>query len=174
MPISNSQPQRVTIIAEYQRSNFHVIADRFGKLDHAELCFDEMLGALARMFRPTFSDGKPNRGIGQKLFLSPPEPEENPEQPKHPDAAGDNAPQCSTTSRGYLRHKLHRLPDGTSMIIAIPQLGFDTASALAEAIVLAARERMPVQLQIGGTYHLIDPKVMLGEIRNSSSPFTGE
>ena len=90
IPQRNSTPQRVTILRT-DRNWFNVIAEECGELSHAELTYDEMLGALARMFCPTMSDGKPNRFVGRPLFLAPPEPPA-PEPPKHPDAGGDFSP----------------------------------------------------------------------------------
>ena len=71
----NTPPHKITILADHPlNTGFTVLCQSCtGELSVAEsLCYDEMLGYIARLCCPTFSDGEPFRGYGRPLFLSPP------------------------------------------------------------------------------------------------------
>ena len=82
-------PNKITILRGHSLNNSFSVITATGypeKIDIAqELTFDEMLGYVARLTCPSFSDGCPIRSWGKPLFLDPP-------APKHPDFAGDKAP----------------------------------------------------------------------------------
>ncbi len=66
-------PSKITILCEFGRG-FTVLASNYmGEIQCAEsLPYDEMLGTIARACCPAFSDGSPNRSIGNPLFLTAP------------------------------------------------------------------------------------------------------
>jgi hypothetical protein len=80
------RPNKITILTGFNRDFTVLVETVFGDVTIQDgPCFDEMLGHVARLFCPTFDDGKPCRNLGKPLFLSPPEKT----APKHPDAMGE-------------------------------------------------------------------------------------
>lgn len=71
----NCQATRVDIQPRFN-GGYRVTIQRLdGKVEVAdELCFDEMLGLVARLMCPRMSDGEPVRTYGTPLFLDYPEP----------------------------------------------------------------------------------------------------
>jgi len=69
-----SDPHKITILQEWGGSGLTVISeDGLRKLTVADgLCYDEMLGYIARLLCPTESDGTPSEYFGKPLFLSAP------------------------------------------------------------------------------------------------------
>ena len=68
-------PIRVDIQPHFNGGYDVTIQHSDGKIEQAkQLCFDEMLGLVARLTCPTFSDGEPVRSYGVPLFLDFPAP----------------------------------------------------------------------------------------------------
>lgn len=70
----HGQPRQLTVLRSFGHDNhFTVVMTDDREVVYSEaLCYDEMLGVIARAFCPTMDDGTPNRQIGRPLFLNPP------------------------------------------------------------------------------------------------------
>ena len=67
------QPTRITILSGYNRDFTVLVESLVGKVAVQDgLCYDEMLGHVARLLCPTFDDGSPVRHLGRPLFLDAP------------------------------------------------------------------------------------------------------
>lgn len=70
---SHQMPFRIDIQPQFNGGYDVTIQLHDGKIEQAkQLCFDEMLGLVARLMCPTFSDGEPVRSYGVPLFLDYP------------------------------------------------------------------------------------------------------
>ena len=163
----DEQPNKITLLRDQQTYTIITATGYPGKLNVADhLTYDEMLGYVARLCCPHFSNGDPIRTWGRPLFLEAPAKRE----PEHPDAAGDKAPPCYSEKAWPHLRKIRIDAQGNVACAAKP--GCDLLDASADAIRMGFDRNSTVRMEFNGRVYKFSPGALVdGCITNEDVPF---